>query len=164
MNMTAELVQRMKAAAQEATQGEWRWERYGGFSYLLAEGDTSPEHRIIDDGSAWGEYAETISPDIFDAAHIATSCPQNVLALEKANRHASLTEAERQAYLGLINQRDTRIAELEASHRKLRETLAGIHNTIRTDGSYTPLAAILNVVKRAHEESAATAGVAVEGE
>lgn len=59
---------------------------------------------------------------------------------------------------------EKRIAELEASHSKLRETLAGIHNTIRTDGSYTPLAAILNAVKRAHEESAAAAGVAVEGE
>lgn len=59
---------------------------------------------------------------------------------------------------------EERIAELEESHSKLRETLAGIHNTIRTDGSYTPLAAILNAAKRAHEESAAAAGVAVEGE
>lgn len=59
---------------------------------------------------------------------------------------------------------EKRIAELEASHSKLRETLAGIHNAIRTDGSYTPLAAILNAAKRAHEESAAAAGVAVEGE
>ncbi|HAN6622317.1 hypothetical protein [Escherichia coli] len=53
MSMTTELAQRMKAAALKATQGEWRWERDGGFSYLLAEGDASPEHRIIDDGSAW---------------------------------------------------------------------------------------------------------------
>ncbi|MER1974545.1 ead/Ea22-like family protein [Pseudocitrobacter faecalis] len=72
----------------------------------------------------------------------------------KENRHLKLEQeiAEK------------RIAELEASHSKLRETLAGIHNTIRTDGSYTPLAAILNAAKRAHEESAAATGVAVEGE
>ncbi|MBZ6551241.1 MULTISPECIES: hypothetical protein [Klebsiella/Raoultella group] len=37
-----------------------------------------------------------------------------VEALEKAQRHANLTEAERQAYLGLISKRDERIAELES--------------------------------------------------
>ncbi|MEX3086096.1 ead/Ea22-like family protein [Escherichia coli] len=57
-----------------------------------------------------------------------------------------------------------RVSELEASHRKLRDVLATIHNTIRMDGGYTPLAAILNAAKRAHEESAIAAGVAVEGE
>ena len=50
------------------------------------------------------------------------------------------------------------IAELSASHGKLREAMAGIHNTIRGDGAYTPLAAILNASKRAYEESAAAAG------
>ena len=35
-------------------------------------------------------------------------------ALEKAQQHEKLTEAERQAYLGLISQRDERIAELES--------------------------------------------------
>lgn len=178
MNMTAELVQRMKAAAQEATQGEWRWEGDGGFSYLVAEGDTSPENRIIDDGSAWGEYAETISPDSFDAAHIATSCPQNVLALVEALEAAEKRGTDMEVACELfaesklaqikleaaLEKAQQRIAELEASHSKLRETLAGIHNTIRTDGSYTPLAAILNAVKRAHEESVAAAGVAVDGE
>lgn len=33
--------------------------------------------------------------------------------LEKAQRHANLTEAERQAYLGLISKRDELIAELD---------------------------------------------------
>ncbi|HHT4607628.1 TPA: hypothetical protein ACTYGN_003776 [Enterobacter kobei] len=50
------------------------------------------------------------------------------------------------------------IAELEASHGKLREAMAGIHNTISGGGAYTPLAAILNASKRAYEESAAAAG------
>lgn len=50
-----------------------------------------------------------------------------------------------------------RIAELEASHGKLREAMAGIHNTISGGGAYTPLAAILNASKRAYEESAAAA-------
>lgn len=56
------------------------------------------------------------------------------------------------------------IAELSASHSKLRDTMTGIHNTIRMDGGYTPLAAILNAAKRAHEESAIAAGIGVKGE
>ncbi len=64
-------------------------------------------------------------------------------------------------YLALLDEleaKDRRIAELEASHGKLREAMAGIHNTIRGEGAYTPLAAILNASKRAYEESAAAAG------
>lgn len=58
-----------------------------------------------------------------------------------------------------------RIGELERSHKTLRETMAGIHNTIRTDGGYMPLVSILNASKRAYEESAAAAGIQViEGE
>lgn len=56
------------------------------------------------------------------------------------------------------------IAELSASHSKLRDTMATIHNTIRMDGGYTPLAAILNAAKRAHEESATAAGIGVKGD
>lgn len=53
---------------------------------------------------------------------------------------------------------EKRIAELSDSHSKLREAMAGIHNTITGGGAYTPLAAILNASKRAYEESAAAAG------
>ncbi|MCK7176019.1 hypothetical protein L8P05_19035 [Enterobacter cloacae] len=57
-----------------------------------------------------------------------------------------------------LEEAEKRIAELEASHGKLREAMAGIHNTISGGGAYTPLAAILNASKRAYEESAAAAG------
>lgn len=70
-------------------------------------------------------------------------------------------------YLSLLDELEAaekRIAELSASHSKLRDTMAGIHNTIRMDGGYTPLAAILNAAKRAHEESATAAGIGVKGE
>ena len=53
---------------------------------------------------------------------------------------------------------EKRTAELEASHSKLREEMAGIHNTITGGGAHTPLAAILNASKRAYEESYAAAG------
>ncbi|EPK5175796.1 hypothetical protein PI452_001533 [Citrobacter freundii] len=58
---------------------------------------------------------------------------------------------------------EKRIDELSASHSKLRDTIAAIHNTIRMGGGYTPLAAILNAAKRAHEESASAAGIGVKG-
>ena len=59
---------------------------------------------------------------------------------------------------------EKRIDELSASHSKLCDTIAAIHNTIRMDGGYTPLAAILNAAKSAYEESASTAGIGVKGE
>ncbi|WP_232045248.1 hypothetical protein [Kosakonia cowanii] len=65
----------------------------------------------------------------------------------------------------LLAERDAdkkRIAELEESHKKLRETMAAIHNTIRADGAYTTLAAIMSGAKRAYEESAAIAGIKLE--
>ena len=68
------------------------------------------------------------------------------------------------ALLGDLDAAEKRIAELNESHSKLRDTMAGIHNTIRMDGGYTPLAAILNAAKRAYEESATAAGIGVKGE
>ncbi|MDV5632677.1 ead/Ea22-like family protein [Enterobacter cloacae] len=75
-----------------------------------------------------------------DSVFIAAANPATVLAL-----------------LDELEAKDKRIAELSASHGKLREAMAGIHNTIRSEGVYTPLAAILNASKRAYEESAAAA-------
>ncbi|HHG9578735.1 hypothetical protein BEH70_23780 [Citrobacter freundii] len=68
------------------------------------------------------------------------------------------------ALLDELEAAEKRIAELTESHSKLRDTMAGIHNTIRMDGGYTPLAAILNAAKRAYEESATAAGIGVKGE
>lgn len=59
---------------------------------------------------------------------------------------------------------EKRIAELNESHSRLRDTMATIHNTIRMDGGYTPLASILNAAKRAYEESATAVGIGVKGE
>ncbi|WP_225622218.1 hypothetical protein [Enterobacter hormaechei] len=65
--------------------------------------------------------------------------------------------AARAPLLDELEAAEKRIAELSASHGKLSEAMAGIHNTIRGEGAYTPLAAILNASKRAYEESAAAA-------
>lgn len=61
------------------------------------------------------------------------------------------------AHSSKLEAAEKRVAELEASHSKLSETMAGIHNTITGGGAHTPLAAILNASKRAYEESAAAA-------
>ncbi|HCJ7435896.1 TPA: ead/Ea22-like family protein [Citrobacter freundii] len=85
---------------------------------------------------------------------------QRALAFTASNRWADkFREAERK-----LEAAEKRIAELEASHSRLRDTMATIHNTIRMDGGYTPLAAILNAAKRAYEESATAAGIGVKGE
>ncbi|WP_239497173.1 hypothetical protein [Franconibacter helveticus] len=70
--------------------------------------------------------------------------------------------AEREKDIAALDEARKRIAELEACHSKLRETMAAIHNTITGGGAYTPLAAILNASKRAYEESAAVAGINLE--
>ena len=70
----------------------------------------------------------------------------------------ALTPSTVLALLDELESKDKRIAELSASHGKLREAMTGIHNTITGRGAYTPLAAILNASKRAYEESAAAAG------
>ncbi|HGG8722215.1 TPA: hypothetical protein ACJJXC_004556 [Enterobacter cloacae] len=71
---------------------------------------------------------------------------------------ASEVESYTDELIAALEAAAKRIAELSASHGKLREAMAGIHNTITGRGAYTPLAAILNASKRAYEESAAAAG------
>lgn len=85
------------------------------------------------------------------------------LRVELEETKSKLNE-QREYYEGVIADGSKRIAELSASHSKLRDTMAGIHNTIRMDGGYTPLAAILNAAKRAYEESASADGIKEESE
>lgn len=67
--------------------------------------------------------------------------------------------AEREADKALIAEQVKRIAELESSHKKLRGSMAAIHNTIRLDGVGVSLSVLLSASKRAYEESAAAAGI-----
>lgn len=81
-----------------------------------------------------------------------TGC--DVSIVDQCQKAADLVRA----LLDELEAAEKRIDELEASHGKLREAMAGIHNTITGEGAYTPLAAILNASKRAYEESASAAG------
>lgn len=101
-----------------------------------------------------------------EGAHPESGFDEDFQMEQQANAEfiAAANPATVLALLGELETAKKRIAELSASHSKLRDTMAGIHNTIRMDGGYTPLAAILNAAKRAYEESASTAGIRIKGE
>ncbi|EOB4235880.1 ead/Ea22-like family protein [Raoultella planticola] len=102
-----ELAQSLKEAAEKATPGEWR-RASTQFNGITATPFMLGRKEAMIAGAS----------EKRDAEFIALANPANILALvnalEKAQRHANLTEAERQAYLGLISKRDERIAELES--------------------------------------------------
>ncbi|HED2944950.1 TPA: ead/Ea22-like family protein [Enterobacter hormaechei subsp. xiangfangensis] len=124
----------LREAAEKATKGRWAVE--------------FDDEIYSTDGVNHEQIAMVFSEnEARDAAFIAAANPATVLAM-----------------LDELESAEKRIAELSASHSKLRDTMTGIHNTIRMDGGYTPLAAILNAAKRAHEESATAAGIGVKGE
>ena len=157
--------QALREAATEATQGGW---------YVDYDFDVCHESGAF--------LAETHGDNLVqNAKFIAAANPATVLALldeleAKDKLNAELMEKQRLIDIcqgqGLEHRiaaekraeaAESRIAELSASHGKLRDTMAAIHNTIRKDGSYTPLAAILNAAKCAHEESAIAAGIGKGG-
>ncbi|MDA8502582.1 ead/Ea22-like family protein [Citrobacter sp. Awk 2] len=137
--MTALNKQALRSKSRAASAGEWIKESGDGWEAICSSDDQANGNFIIahfegPDAEANREFSQAANPD-------------TVLAL-----------------LDALEAAETCIAELSASHSKLRDTMAGIHNTIRIDGGYTPLAAILNAAKRAHEESAIAVGIGVKGE
>ncbi|MCJ2917322.1 ead/Ea22-like family protein [Escherichia coli] len=163
--------QALRKAAQLATQGEWvAFISSGTGTYAVhTPGDKRCEDVIKWTGFDGQNNAEN------NARYIAAFNPEVVLALlderernqqyikrrDQENEDIALTVGKLRVELEAA---EKRIAELSASHSKLRDTMAGIHNTIRMDGGYTPLAAILNAAKRAYEESASDAGIKEESE
>ena len=118
-----ELAQSLKAAAEKATPGQWERGdgKHGG--ELLVYCDDALGSAVCEATSEYNAIPKYQRIDNLD--FIALANPANILALvnalEKAQRHANLTEAERQACLGLISKRDERIAELESRTVKMPE-------------------------------------------
>lgn len=72
----------LREVAGKATPGPWLWINTGSFfSFLVSESNQDPHQCIIDDGTAWGEYGETINPESPDGVFIAAANPATVLAL-----------------------------------------------------------------------------------
>lgn len=173
--------QALREAAEKATCGEWSLE-YG--EERFDAGDALIHREVvgylpicrIEGAHPEGGFDEDFQMEQqANAEFIAAANPATVLALlderernqqyikrrDQENEEIALTVGKLRVEL---ESAEKRIAELSASHRKLRNTMAGIHNTIRMDGGYTPLAAILNAAKRAYEESASAAGIRIKGE
>ncbi|HCP1429409.1 TPA: ead/Ea22-like family protein [Escherichia coli] len=163
--------QALRKAAQLATQGEWvAFISSGTGTYAVhTPGDKRCEDVIKWTGFDGQNNAEN------NARYIAAFNPEVVQALlderERNQQYIKRRDQENEDIALTVGRlrvemeaAEKRIAELFASHRKLRNTMAGIHNTIRMDGGYTPLAAILNAAKRAYEESASAAGIRIKGE
>lgn len=131
-------------------------------------------HRVLADGAA-GQDAEFIA--LANPAHIKAlvealeakqphhngmmqlsnelvMAKQRIAELENDEVRQRLANAEHQLHM----------AELEESRNKLRDGMAAIYNAICADGASTSVSAILNFVKRAHEESAAAGIQVIEGD
>ncbi|MBJ3816556.1 ead/Ea22-like family protein [Shimwellia pseudoproteus] len=153
--MTALNKQALRQTAEKAQEhGVFNMDIHSETVLALLDELEAAEKRIAEACAGWGNCQLTMG----------VYCH----AYEEAKTHiAELIHNHRVHAARLIDERivlKERIAELSASHSKLRDTMATIHNTIRMDGGYTPLAAILNAAKRAHEESATAAGIGVKGE
>ncbi|EHM0779798.1 ead/Ea22-like family protein [Salmonella enterica subsp. enterica serovar Newport] len=180
--------QALREAAEKADSGEWSYEEFNrldlpGGAHIRINGRAAvyclnKATGGIEQSRAVTAFIAAFSPkvalalldenlqlqrekDAIEAVALALrddmrQAREQLEATEKRNAE------QREYYEGVIADGSKRIAELEASHSKLRDTIAAIHNTIRMDGGYTPLAAILNAAKRAYEESASTAGIKVK--
>lgn len=139
MTINSEQIQALKAAAEKATPGEWGIQ-FGDEIYASDGVNHEQIAMLFSDNSAR------------DAEFIAAANPAAILSLL----------AERDADKALIAEQAKRIAELEASHKKLRGSMAAIHNTIRLDGVGVSLSVLLSASKRAYEDSAAAAGITLD--
>lgn len=128
--------QALREAAEKATPGVWVYlPKNTSIEYDYGSDDSQGSVTYMDSGDFTQKQTD------LNGTFIAAANPATVLAL-----------------LDELVAKDKRIAEMEESHSNLREAMAGIHNTIKGGGAYTPLASILNASKRAYEESAAAAG------
>lgn len=167
--------QALREAAEKATSGKWeRGDGNGNGGELLVYCDDALGSAVCEMTSEYNAIPKY--QRINNLNFIAAANPATVLALldeleAKEKRIAEQVEiiANQEKWIKAVEETmitatdraeaaEKRIAELSASHGKLREAMAGIHNTIAGGGAYTPMAAILNASKRAYEESAAAAG------
>lgn len=123
---------------------------------------TDKQALLIENGQLVADTLRHLADNEIDSDYFAiTSTNENGTEIEC---ELAITDYARQAagtvdeLVTALESAEKRIAELESSHSNLREAMAGIHNTIKDGGDYTPLAAILNASKRAYNESAAAAG------
>lgn len=121
-----ELAQSLKSAAGKATPGEWhkgRQDTVTGIIKVYARTGITKLNCIARTDAHEVGFGISEREHRANAELIALANPTNILvlveALERAQRLSNLTEAERQAYLSLISDRDYHIDELESRTVKL---------------------------------------------
>jgi hypothetical protein len=127
-----------------------------GDGYKFAEGrDFADDHYAR---SRVTDYGPGGDPDVLALLDELEAKDKQIGDLKATAAHSNAGWKEAHEQEARAEAAEKRINELSASHGKLREAIAGIHNTISGGGAYTPLAGILSATKRAYEESAAAAG------
>jgi len=159
--------QALRQKSESASAGEWVKESGAGWHAVCSSDDQATSGFIVahfegPDSNANREFVQAANPATVLALLDELEAAEKLIAefdqrIRTQNRHACELFDEAKA------QRQ-RTAELEASHSKLRESMAAIHNTIHLDGVRTSLTAMMGAAKRAHDESSAAAGISIKGE
>ncbi len=120
----------------------------------LADNEIDSDYFAITSASENGTEIEHELVITDYALQAASTVEALVEALESAQWTISEQDQQLITYASVATKNARRVAELEASHAKLRERMAAIHNTIRLDGAGTSLSGLLSASKTAWDESA----------
>ncbi|WP_146090767.1 ead/Ea22-like family protein [Cronobacter sakazakii] len=157
---------KLKAAAEKARWGDWSAYKphSGARGYEVRVGSEAvAQHCLKDDAAFIAEASPKAVLCLIAALEAARAdCRENAARIAELESQRALAFSACNRWADKCREAEKRVAEIEASHKNLREALAAIHNTIRLDGLNAPLAAIMSRAKRAHEESAAAAGINLE--
>lgn len=146
--MTALNKQALRELAQKAGSDKWQAKKISGDFYVIRSGSFAKQYGI----TSYRPIAEIKHKPVRD--YVAAASPATMLELlDELEAEKNMREAA-----------EKRIAELSASHSKLREGMAAIYNAICENGASTSLSTILTFVKRSREESSTAAGIGVKGE
>lgn len=93
--MKPEELAAIRARADAATRGPWEWQSAwdGQFFWLSGAEDRSVLAAVLDDGSAGGEYEQTIAPDSADGLFVAHARADVPAILAEIERLRSLLDA-----------------------------------------------------------------------
>ncbi|EGT5653488.1 ead/Ea22-like family protein [Cronobacter sakazakii] len=157
---------KLKAAAEKARWGDWSAYKphSGARGYEVRVGrEAVAQHCLKDDAAFIAEASPKAVLCLIAALEAARAdCRENAARIAELESQRALAFSACNRWADKCREAEKRVAEIEASHKNLREALAAIHNTIRLDGLNAPLAAIMSSAKRAHEESATAAGINLE--
>ncbi|WP_133115729.1 ead/Ea22-like family protein, partial [Cronobacter sakazakii] len=143
---------KLKAAAEKARWGDWSAYKphSGARGYEVRVGrEAVAQHCLKDDAAFIAEASPKAVLCLIAALEAARAdCRENAARIAELESQRALAFSACNRWADKCREAEKRVAEIEASHKNLREALAAIHNTIRLDGLNAPLAAIMSSAKR----------------